>query len=242
MIPIYLNVTELQTRAYIGGLLLAGLGKSVSWDENPNQQSSLSPASSSLTSLTSPPSLIFFSFSSESSESSGGKYLSFTTSSVLEWFRSLNFVSYTNILPGYYVTFPANKDKRAYLNDTSGAFPLLYTLAGAGLVAYVSKWPPAACMLRVALLVSDIFTTGSPVVSVTALSLSWKGPLLHWLLPGRSRPFQWIILLTLHFPQVATSSHRSPSLTASDAPQTTMTISATVVLMMSLATNTTFQQ
>jgi len=78
--------------------------------------------------------------SSESSESSGGKYLSFTTSSVLEWFRSLNFVSYTNILPGYYVTFPANKDKRAYLNDTSGAFPLLYTLAGAGLVAYVSGY------------------------------------------------------------------------------------------------------
>ena len=62
---------------------------------------------------------------------------------MLEWLRSLNFVSYTNILPGYYVTFPANKDKRAYLNDTSDAFPLLYTLAGAGLVAYVSKCPPA---------------------------------------------------------------------------------------------------
>jgi len=76
--------------------------------------------------------------SSASSESA--KYLSFTTSSVLEWLRSLNFVSYTNILPGYYVTFPANKDKRAYLNDTSGAFPLLYTLAGAGLVAYVSGY------------------------------------------------------------------------------------------------------
>ena len=67
-------------------------------------------------------------------------------------------MSYTDILPSYYVTFPANKDKRAYLNDTSGAFPLLYTLAGAGLVAYVSK---SACMLRVALLVSDIFTSES---------------------------------------------------------------------------------
>ena len=30
VIPIYFNVTELQTSAYIGGLLLAGLGKSVS--------------------------------------------------------------------------------------------------------------------------------------------------------------------------------------------------------------------
>jgi len=78
--------------------------------------------------------------SSDSSESGGAKYLTFTTSSVLEWLRSLNFVSYTNILPGYYVTFPANKDKRAYLNDTSDAFPLLYTLAGAGLVAYVSGY------------------------------------------------------------------------------------------------------
>jgi len=78
--------------------------------------------------------------SSDSSESGGAKYLTFTTSSVLEWLRSLNFVSYTNFLPGYYVTFPANKDKSAYLNDTSGAFPLLYTLAGAGLVAYVSGY------------------------------------------------------------------------------------------------------
>ena len=166
VIPIYLNVTELQTSAYIGGLLLAGVGKSVSQsvssNQNPNQQSSLSPHLPHLPHLTSPhlPLLILFSFSSDSSESGGAKYLSFTTSSVLEWLRSLNFVSYTNILPGYYVTFPANKDKRAYLNDTSGAFPLLYTLAGAGLVAYVSK---SACMLRVALLVSDIFTTEGKV-------------------------------------------------------------------------------
>ena len=139
VIPIYFNVTELQTSAYIGGLLLAGLGKSVSQSVPIKTQTN--KAVSHLTSPSSPhnPLLILFSFSSDSSESGGAKYLTFTTSSVLEWLRSLNFVSYTNILPGYYVTFPANKDKRAYLNDTSGAFPLLYTLAGAGLVAYVSK-------------------------------------------------------------------------------------------------------
>ena len=79
---------------------------------------------------------------------------------MLEWLRSLNFVSYTNFLPGFYVTFPANKDKKLYLNETTGAFPLIYTLAGAGLVAYVSK---SACMPRVALLVSDIFITESVV-------------------------------------------------------------------------------
>ena len=61
-------------------------------------------------------------------------------------------MSYTNFLPGFYVTFPANKDKKLYLNETTGAFPLIYTLAGAGLVAYVSK---SACMPRVALLVSE---------------------------------------------------------------------------------------
>ena len=95
--------------------------------------------------------ICLFTFSEESS--GGGKYLSFTTTTVYEWLRSLGFVAYTDTIPGYYVTFPANKDKNAYFNSTTDVFPLVYTLTGAALVAYVSK---SACMLSVALLVSEV--------------------------------------------------------------------------------------
>ena len=77
--------------------------------------------------------------SSEAAQAGGGKLLTFTTNSVYEWLRSLGFVSYTDTIPGFYVTFPGNKDKNAYLNSTSSVFPLVYTLTGAALVAYVSK-------------------------------------------------------------------------------------------------------
>ena len=61
VIPIYFNVTELQTSAYIGGLLLAGLGKSVSQSvpikTQTNKAVSLQPDPPHLTSL---PHLLFF--------------------------------------------------------------------------------------------------------------------------------------------------------------------------------------
>ena len=68
VIPIYLNVTELQTSAYIGSLLLAGVGKSVSQSEfqekpKPTKQSlTLQPDNTSphLPHLTALPHLVFF--------------------------------------------------------------------------------------------------------------------------------------------------------------------------------------
>ena len=78
-----------------------------------------------------------FTFSEESQ--TGGKVLGYTTSSVYEFFRSLGFVAYTDTIPGYFITFPGNKEQNAYFNSTSNVFPLVYTLTGAALVAYVSK-------------------------------------------------------------------------------------------------------
>jgi len=70
----------------------------------------------------------------------GGKVLGYTTSSVYEFFRSLGFVAYTDTIPGYFITFPGNKEQNAYFNSTSNVFPLVYTLTGAALVAYVSGY------------------------------------------------------------------------------------------------------
>ena len=52
VIPIYLNVTELQTSAYIGSLLLAGVGKSVS--QSVPMETQTNKAVSHLPHLTSP--------------------------------------------------------------------------------------------------------------------------------------------------------------------------------------------
>ena len=53
--------------------------------------------------------------------------------------RNIGFVNYNSI--GWYVTFP-NDASYSNLNvsSTTNAFPLIYTLAGAGLIAYVSEY------------------------------------------------------------------------------------------------------
>jgi len=80
----------------------------------------------------------FFEESERDSESSEGR-LSFVTNSAFDWLRNIGFVNYNSI--GWYVTFP-NDASYSNLNvsSTTNAFPLIYTLAGAGLIAYVSAY------------------------------------------------------------------------------------------------------
>jgi len=76
------------------------------------------------------------------SESSDPR-LSFVTTSLFDWLRSIGFVNYNTY--GYYITFPNKQTAtNVYFNGTSTtsttatAFPLSYTIAGAALVAYIS--------------------------------------------------------------------------------------------------------
>jgi len=65
----------------------------------------------------------------------------FVTNSFSEFIRNLGFVNYAGgFLPGFYITFPSEKGKNVFLNSTTDAFPLAYTLAGAAMVAYVSAY------------------------------------------------------------------------------------------------------
>ena len=76
--------------------------------------------------------------------------LSFVTTSLFDWLRSIGFVNYNTY--GYYITFP-NKETatNVYFNGTSStsttatAFPLSYTIAGAALVAYISEYHIVFC-------------------------------------------------------------------------------------------------
>ena len=62
----------------------------------------------------------------------------FVLNSFTEFFKNLGFVSNDNF--AYYITFP-NKGytNNIFVNDSTNAFPLIYTAVGAGLVAYVSE-------------------------------------------------------------------------------------------------------
>jgi len=63
----------------------------------------------------------------------------FVLNSFTEFFKNLGFVSNDNF--AYYITFP-NKGytNNIFVNDSTNAFPLIYTAVGAGLVAYVSAY------------------------------------------------------------------------------------------------------
>ena len=65
----------------------------------------------------------------------------FVTNSFSEWIRNLGLVNWSGgFLPGFFITFPSDKGKNVFLNSTTDAFPLAYTLAGAAMVAYVSEY------------------------------------------------------------------------------------------------------
>ena len=71
------------------------------------------------------------------SDTIGSRTYTFVTNSVSDFLKNVGFVS--NDLLNSYLTFPSNTDKYIYLNETVDVFPLIYTLTGAGLVAYVSE-------------------------------------------------------------------------------------------------------
>jgi len=76
----------------------------------------------------------------EATDPSDPKLLTFVTSSFSEWIRNLGFVNWDGgFLPGFFITFP-DKGNNLFLNSTTRAFPLAYTLAGAAMVAYVSAY------------------------------------------------------------------------------------------------------
>jgi len=81
----------------------------------------------------------FFDESERDTDSDSEGRLSFVTNSAFDWLRNIGFVNYNSI--GWYVTFP-NDQSYSNLNvsSTTNAFPLIYTLAGAGLIAYVSAY------------------------------------------------------------------------------------------------------
>ena len=76
----------------------------------------------------------------EATDPSDSRVLTFVTNSFSEWIRNLGFVNWDGgFLPGFFITFPSDKGKNVFLNSTTDAFPLAYTLAGAAMVAYVSE-------------------------------------------------------------------------------------------------------
>ena len=89
-------------------------------------------------------SLVLHNLHFSDSESSDPR-LSFVTTSLFDWLRSIGFVNYNTY--GYYITFPNKQTAtNVYFNGTSTtsttatAFPLSYTIAGAALVAYISEY------------------------------------------------------------------------------------------------------
>jgi len=70
-------------------------------------------------------------------ESSDPRY-TFVFNSFSDWIQNTGLVSDNGI--NYYLAFPTYANKYIGLNDTAIAFPLIYTVTGAALVAYVSAY------------------------------------------------------------------------------------------------------
>ena len=162
-LPIYFNVTSIQARAALGGLLFFGAGKFlVLKGQYPKSNNiSLFASNSNMYSMNKRPPLdikyacickyflfcklliLMFPFcfrELEATDPSDPKLLTFVTSSFSEWIRNLGFVNWDGgFLPGFFITFP-DKGNNLFLNSTTRAFPLAYTLAGAAMVAYVSEY------------------------------------------------------------------------------------------------------
>ena len=71
------------------------------------------------------------------SENIASRTYTFVTNSVSDFLKGTGFVNSDGFTA--YVTFPSNTDKYIYLNNTVDAFPLIFSLTGAALVAYVSE-------------------------------------------------------------------------------------------------------
>ena len=61
----------------------------------------------------------------------------FVFNSITDKLKGLNFVSSNGL--NYYLAFPTYTTRYVGINDTAIAYPLLYTVTGAALVAYVSE-------------------------------------------------------------------------------------------------------
>ena len=61
----------------------------------------------------------------------------FVFNSITDIIKGINFVSSGGL--NYYIAFPTYTNSYVGINDTNIAYPLLYSVTGAALVAYVSE-------------------------------------------------------------------------------------------------------